>query len=170
MEDRPVSLGHYLFAYLSALALWLLLVGSLDAAEVVTGALVAMVVTLAARPRLQLLAGLRLEVTAPIHLFRYLIYFFIALIKANLDVARRVLSPSLPIQPALVEVETELQSDLGRLLLANSITLTPGTLSVDVRGERILVHWIDALPGRDLESATQAIVAGFERHLKGFLR
>jgi len=84
--------------------------------------------------------------------------------------ARRILTPSLPLNPEVVEVKTELQSDLGRLLLANSITLTPGTLTVDVKDDRLLVHWVDCRPGTDLEQATQAIAAGFERHIKGFLK
>ena len=87
-----------------------------------------------------------------------------------MDVARRVLSPSLPLRPALVEVRTELHSSLGRLILANSITLTPGTLSVDVREEYLLIHWIDAPPEIDIEGATRKITSRFERHLKGFLK
>jgi multicomponent Na+:H+ antiporter subunit E len=118
---------------------------------------------------LGILAGVRLTPAAPYHLVRYLGYFVAALVRANLDMARRVLSPSLPIRPAVVEVRTGLQSSLGKLLLANSITLTPGTLSVDVRDDRILVHWVDCAPGTDLEAATRAIAASFEHHIRGFL-
>jgi multicomponent Na+:H+ antiporter subunit E len=56
------------------------------------------------------------------------------------------------------------------LLLANSITLTPGTLSVDVQGGRILVHWVDCAPGDDLAAATREIAESFERHIRGFLK
>jgi multicomponent Na+:H+ antiporter subunit E len=98
------------------------------------------------------------------------VHFFRALVVANFDVARRVVSPSLPIRPAVVEVRTGLRSALGRMLLANSITLTPGTLTIDVEGDRLLVHWIDCPPGTDLAQATNAIAAGFERHIKGFLK
>ena len=74
------------------------------------------------------------------------------------------------IRPAVVEVETGLQSAIGRLLLTNAITLTPGTLSIDVTGNRITVHWIDCPPGCDMDAQTHAIVSDFERHLKGFVR
>jgi multicomponent Na+:H+ antiporter subunit E len=60
--------------------------------------------------------------------------------KANVDVARRVLSPSLPISPTMIRVKTSQLTDLGRVIYANSITLTPGTISLDVRGGEILVH------------------------------
>lgn len=165
-----MSIAHYLFVYLALFVFWLLLTGSGEPQEITVGALVALVTTLAAGPHLNIFSGIRLEPAAPYHLLRYVGYFCVALVRANLDVARRVLSPSLPIRPALVEVRTALQSNLGRLILANSITLTPGTLSVDLRGDHILVHWIDCPPGTDLEAATRTIAAGFEKHLRGFLK
>ena len=61
-------------------------------------------------------------------------------VKANLDVAKRVLQPSLPIHPMLIKVKAGQKSDLGRVIYANSITLTPGTVSVQIEGETITVH------------------------------
>lgn len=173
--DRPaahahLSLAHYLFSFAVLMLLWVLLAGSLRRDELIAGALVALLVTLIAGPRLAILSGVRLTPMAPVHLVIYLAGFFVALIRSNLDVARRVLSPSLPIRPAVVEVETQLTSPLGLMLLANSITLTPGTLSIDISGDRILVHWIDCPPGTDLAGATQAISESFERHIRGFLK
>lgn len=169
-SQNPLGLGHKLFAFTAFFLLWILLTGSLQEQELAAGALIALLVTLVARPRLSIFSGIRLTLGAPLHLILYLKVFIVALIKANLDMARRVLSPSLPLRPAVVEVKTQLQSELGRLLLANSITLTPGTLSVDLRDDRILVHWVDCGPGSDLEAATQAIAADFERHISGFLQ
>ena len=83
----------------------------------------------------------------------------------DLDVAVRVLKPSLPIRPGIVEVKTGMQSQLGKLLLSNSITLTPGTLTLDVQGDRMFIHWID-VKGDDIDSSTAAIVSVFERTLK----
>jgi multicomponent Na+:H+ antiporter subunit E len=159
----------YLVLSLLLLLLWVLLSGSLSAEELLTGAVVA-VVAAVATSRFEIFDGIRLIPYAPVALGRYLVYFTIALVKANLDMARRVLTPSLPLNPDVVEVKTELQSDLGKLLLANSITLTPGTLTVDVKGDSLLVHWVDSRPGSDLEAATRAIAAGFENHIKGFLK
>lgn len=169
IQRRP-STGHYVLTFVVAVLLWLLLAGSLNADEVVAGLVVGALVTLVSGPRLSIMAGVRVSPQALLSLFAYLGAFFPALVRANLDVARRVLSPSLPIRPAVVEVRTGLRSPLGKLLLANSITLTPGTLSVDVAGDRILVHWIDASPGTDIETATRCIAASFERHIRGFLQ
>lgn len=172
--DRPsadphVSYPHYLFTIAVLILLWVLLAGSLRQDELIAGAVVAVLVTLIAGPRLAVLSGVRLTPLAPLSLLAYLATFLLALIRSNLDMARRVLTPSLPIRPAVVEVETRLRSSLGRMLLANSITLTPGTLSIDIQGDRILVHWIDCPPGTDLAAATRAISETFERHIRGFL-
>jgi multicomponent Na+:H+ antiporter subunit E len=49
--------------------------------------------------------------------------------------------------------------------LANAITLTPGTLTVDAHEDELFIHWID-VSGSDVDEFTRAIVAGFERHLE----
>ena len=160
----------YVLGFAACLLTWVLLTGTLAVDELVLGSVVSLTVVFVARQRLALLSGLRLTPLAPLHLLRYLGYFFGQLALSNLDVARRVISPRLPIHPELVEVRTDLTSDLGRMLLANSITLTPGTLTVEAEGDRLLIHWIDSTPGSDLESATHAIAAGFEQRISGFLK
>lgn len=67
------------------------------------------------------------------------------LLTANVDVAYRVLAPSMPIEPAVVEVPLRVQSDLAITTIANSITLTPGTLTVRVEGRSLTVHTL--MPG-----------------------
>jgi multicomponent Na+:H+ antiporter subunit E len=161
---------RYLVAFAVTWLLWVLLTASSHPQELFAGVCVALLVTLLSAPRLSILDGIKLTPQAPLHLVRYLAYFGRALVQSNLDVARRVLSPALPLSPAVIEVRTQLQSPLGKLVLANSITLTPGTLVVDVQGDRLLVHWIDCPPGTDLAAATQAIAAEFEQHISGFLQ
>ncbi|MEM1513295.1 MAG: Na+/H+ antiporter subunit E [Candidatus Thermoplasmatota archaeon] len=72
----------------------------------------------------------------------YLPRFFYEMAKANFDVAYRVITGK--INPGIVKISPNLKSDLSLTILANSITLTPGTLSVDVDDEKNLyVHWIN---------------------------
>ncbi len=100
-------------------------------------------------------------------IFYTIIYWFVflgELVKSNFDVARRVLTPSLPINPGIVEVKTKLKSKMARLILANSISLTPGTLTVDIKDDTMFIHWID-VQHEDIEGATQAIVSKFENYL-----
>jgi multicomponent Na+:H+ antiporter subunit E len=148
-----------------ALALWLLLVWSVEWYDLLAGLFFAMLV------------GIILSDIYPDHpqaLFNprrifwalvYIPYFFYYVIRANLDVAYRVLHPDMPIRPGIVKVRTALASSLARTLLANSITLTPGTLSVDVDGQDLYIHWIN-VRGDSAEEHTELIVRRFERMLK----
>ncbi len=95
----------------------------------------------------------------------YIFYLFISIVKSNFDVARRVVQPTIPINPGIVKVKTKLKSPIGRMILANSITLTPGTLSVDVKGDYFYIHWID-VTDIDEKGATEKIVSGFEKYLE----
>jgi len=96
----------------------------------------------------------------------YLPIFIWECFKANIDVAWRVGHPDMPISPGIVKVKTILKSDTGLTFLANSITLTPGTLSVDIDQKKsfIYVHWID-VKDKDIEQATGLIVRRFEKIL-----
>jgi len=99
--------------------------------------------------------------------FHYLPVFFWEVIKANIDVAYRVLHPSLPINPGIVKVKTRLKSDAGLTFLANSITLTPGTMTVDIDADKglLYIHWIN-IGETDIKSATKTIVERFEKILE----
>ena len=70
----------------------------------------------------------------------YLLRFAFELFKANLQVAKIVLSPRLRIAPRVIRFPTRLQSEVGRVVLANTISLTPGTLTLDVDRESYWVH------------------------------
>lgn len=97
----------------------------------------------------------------------YLPVFLWELIKANVDVAYRILHPDLPINPGIVKVKTILKSDTALTFLANSITLTPGTMCVDIDRDKgiLYIHWID-VRAKDIEGATKIIVQRFEKILK----
>lgn len=96
----------------------------------------------------------------------YIPIFTYYCIKANLDVMYRVLHPEMPIKPGIVKVKTTLKSDSGRTALCNSITLTPGTLTVDITDDGYLyIHWIN-VQSTDVEEATKMIVEKFEKILR----
>ncbi len=101
--------------------------------------------------------------------FVYIPVFIWKLILANLDVARRVLSPKIPLNPGIVKIKTDLKGDIGKLTLANSITLTPGTLSIDVEDDFIYVHTID-VKGKTKEEKRKNISGSFEKILGGIFK
>ncbi|MCG8593368.1 MAG: Na+/H+ antiporter subunit E [Kiloniellales bacterium] len=92
----------------------------------------------------------------PIHLgwriLAYWVWLIWEIVKSNIDVARRILDPALPISPCMVRVKTTQGSDLGQVIYANSITLTPGTVSIVVDDDGILVHAVAKELADDLET------------------
>lgn len=96
----------------------------------------------------------------------YVPVFLLELVKANIDVLFRVLNPKLPINPGFVRIETGISDNFSKLILANSITLTPGTISVDADDDGgIYVHWIN-VTGDDAGSRSEKISGRFSRILK----
>jgi multicomponent Na+:H+ antiporter subunit E len=106
---------------------------------------------------------------SPTRIFWLLVYipvFFYYVIRANVDVVYRALHPKMPINPGIVKVKTNLKTDSGITALANSITLTPGTLTVDLTDDGYLyIHWIN-VKSDEVEAATQLITKKFEWFLK----
>ncbi len=98
----------------------------------------------------------------------YIPVFLYECIKANIDVAYMVIHPDLPIKPGIVKIRTGLKSDIALTFLANSITLTPGTMTIDIDRSNgtLYIHWIN-VRDEDIEGATKLIVGKFERILKG---
>ena len=86
----------------------------------------------------------------PLRCLAYMPWLAWQVAKANADVARRILSPSRAISPRVVRVPSTQASDLARTVYANSITLTPGTISIDVAGDVITVHALSREGAEDL--------------------
>ncbi|MHA1129064.1 MAG: Na+/H+ antiporter subunit E [Alphaproteobacteria bacterium] len=162
-NQNPVRQKIEVFAFL--LLFWILLNGSLAPGVLGVGAVVALVIMLFSRDGMTFLTGFRYTPKALLAALLYLLFFFKELMKANLRLAKIVLSPSMPINPGFVKVRTSLKSPMGRFLLANSITLTPGTLTIEMEGEWLYVHWV-TMDASDIDEATDKIVTGFERYLE----
>lgn len=101
--------------------------------------------------------------------FWLVVYFFVfswEVFKGGLDVVYRVLHPSMPIHPGIVRARSKLKTDTGRIVLANSITLTPGTLTVEVTPDGVFyVHWLNVLSTED-EEAAENVLRRFEWFIK----
>jgi multicomponent Na+:H+ antiporter subunit E len=156
-----------ILVFILSLLVWLGLTRGGGAPEIAAGAAAALVVAwiggafLAGFPRGRgifrriLYAGL------------YAVTFIWEMIKANIHVAAIVLHPLRPIRPGIVKIKTGLTRDTALTILANSITLTPGTFTIDIhpgKGE-LYIHCI-TVGSTDIEENTRAIGGKFERILK----
>jgi multicomponent Na+:H+ antiporter subunit E len=138
-------------------------------AEIIFGIILSIVVAIIAR---KIFVKESYRMANPMRWLRfigYLFYFFYEMAKANVDVAYRVITGK--INPGIVKISPDLKTDLGITMLANSITLTPGTLSVDIDEEKndLYIHWInvkkEALEKKPVEC--RFVCAGFENWIRG---
>ena len=144
---------------------WIAVTWSFDPGSLIIGAVASFLAAWALRrielPEVPLLV-------MPQRLFWALLYvpvLFWHVVKANFDVAYRVLHPALPIRPGIVKARTSLKAPTGRVLLANSITLTPGTLSVDLVDDVLYIHRIH-VPESDADGETERSLEGFEKYIR----
>jgi len=154
------SILLYLFLFL----IWFLFTG-FKTQELIAGAIVCLIITIIYNARALAFEELRLTPKSLLYSILYVFIFLIELIKSNFDVAFRVANPKLPIHPGIVKVRTKLKSKMGKLILANSITLTPGTLTVETRDEFFYIHWIN-ISTDNIDDTSREIVARFERYLE----
>ena len=142
--------------------IWLLLTWSLQTQIIIAGLVASIVVSLLFH---EILPKEHHIFISPVRIFWFLVYipvFFYYVIIANIDVVYRVLHPKMPIKPGIVKIITNLKTDSGITALANSITLTPGTLTVDLTEDGFLyIHWIN-VKSTDIEEATKRIGQRFE--------
>lgn len=102
-------------------------------------------------------------------LIAFLFYFLYELIKANMQVAYDVITPSFYMKPGIIKVPLTAKSDLEITLLANLITLTPGTLSLDVSDDKKVLY-VHAMYVKDKQKFIEGIKNGFEKRLLEILR
>lgn len=145
-----ISYAVFLFVF------WLLLSGHMELLMLGFG-LASVVLTVILVKRMTLID----HESYPLHLSSkipaYLAYILRAIIQANIDVAKRILTRKRPsISPKMVEVPLPLKTDLGRAIYANSITLTPGTVSVELAKDRIVVHALSSEAADDLAGGEMA--------------
>lgn len=155
--------------FLLSFILWILLTasnGAIRAVDIYTGIIVSLIVGFVMRG---MSSKYPFHVFNPIQIFWFIVYICVLLyniIKANFDVAYRVLHPDMPIHPGVVKVKTKLKGAMALTVLANSITLTPGTHTVEATADGVLyVHWINVKTS-DVDEASKIIVGRFEWVLK----
>ena len=128
--------------WLALFILWLLLSGYLDSPLLLGfGALsCALAVAIARRAQRIDPETLHLRWYLNLRLPRYLLWLLWEIIKSNLDVASRILNPKLPVSPTLIQLQPSQRGELGQVIYANSITLTPGTVTTYLSEGRLEVH------------------------------
>lgn len=159
MENILKNIGKIISIFIFSLFIYTALTGRYTINELIIGSCISLIISLISFRFIPL----EIKYLNPVRIFWLAVYipFFIwQMIKANFQIALVVINPSLPIKPDIVKAKTELNSPLGKLLLTSSITLTPGTLSVDIKDNLVKIHCVKA----DLDGNT--IIKTFEKYIK----
>lgn len=130
------------FAFILTLAMvaaWLTLSGYFIPMILTFGAISIAIVVWMCR-RMRILDGETVPYLTLIPTLSYFTWLFAEIVKANVQVVKAVLSPDLEVSPALVKIPLNTDVDIAETMFANSITLTPGTVAVDMQPDHILVH------------------------------
>jgi multicomponent Na+:H+ antiporter subunit E len=142
----------FALVFSACLVLWILLSGHVGALDLAMAVTASALVAFANRD----IEGVSEMLRWTPRLLAYLPWLLKEIWVANIQVVKLVLDPGLPIDPVIVRLPTRFSSDLARTTLANSITLTPGTVTLDVEGEDLLVHALTARGGADIVAGGMA--------------
>ncbi len=156
---------RYVVFFVIGSALWLLLTLSTSIDHLVTGAVVVLLGTILFGGYFTERPKKFLQIHRVILFIIYVPVFIWYMVKANIDVAYRALHPARPIKPGIVKIRTTLKTDIAKVFLANSITLTPGTMTCEIDGDYLYIHWI-WVQSEDIEEASKIIASQFEVFLR----
>jgi|WetSurMetagenome_2_1015567.scaffolds.fasta_scaffold45208_4 multicomponent Na+:H+ antiporter subunit E len=157
-------MGKRMAYFVLGFAVWMLLVYTFHYQEVIAGIGVALLASLLFGKYLPLQPSKLLNPVRWFWMLAYIPVFAYMCLKSNIDVALRVLSPGLQLKPGIVKIRTSLKSEIARVFLANSITLTPGTMAVEIKDDVLYIHWIE-VGTTDMTAASKAIIGPFEYFL-----
>lgn len=164
IRDLKPSAGFF-GVWLLLFALWIGANSTFAIESLLVGALISGVLAFAFTRRDGVWRDFCLTPSRVYHFILYTGTFLIELVRANIGMLRHVYSPRIDINPGVVEIKTGLKSPIGRLALANSIALTPGSLVLDVKDDTLSVHWLD-VETTDQDEAKRMIAGPFEKHLE----
>lgn len=131
---------HWLILGIFLAAIWLTWSGYFDQPFLLFLGLLSVVATVTLASRMGIVDDEGTPTDFGLRPIPYACWLISEIVKANLEVTRRILDPDLPIRPRMICIKANQKTDLGKVIFANSITLTPGTVSVDMEHDRIWVH------------------------------
>ena len=144
---------RFVLTALIMFAFWIFLSGKFSFILLLSGIISSLLVSYMSNDLLIGNGDIKLGFIRTIRFIRFLPWLLWQIVLANIDLALRTLHPKMPINPILINIKNNLKSDLGMVILANSITLTPGTVTIDVNENEFLVHVIS-------EKAAQSLISG----------
>ena len=160
---------RFTIAFIFLLAGWCIFTGDLDLRSLLLGAAFSFIISVIAYDYFvdETEVFIKDILPRPDIIFLYLVILIGKVYIASFDVAYRVLT--MKINPGEIRIRTRLRSELAKVLLANSITITPGTLTIDLKDDYLYVHWLQS-KGTSTLHAGELIKGIFEKLLRKIFR
>jgi len=164
-SNLRLRVSDFFWLWMLLTSVWVMANSSFAIESVVSGALISAVLASLFTHKTSVWQGFRFSPFRLYYFFLYTSVFVVEVVRANIVMMRYVYAPRIEIAPGVIKVKTRLKTPLGRLALANSIALTPGSLVLDIEGDTLFVHWLDVRT-IDPNEATQVIAGPFEEYLE----
>jgi multicomponent Na+:H+ antiporter subunit E len=140
-EKANDSWKVFMIPFLLLMGFWLILSPNITQQSIFIGLIVSFLVVIYSRDILFDSTEMPLyQMNHLMNMIHFVGILLIEIVKANIDVAKVVLNPAMPIQPQFIRVPMMLKNDINKVIYGNSVTLTPGTLTVDVTEEAFVIH------------------------------
>jgi multicomponent Na+:H+ antiporter subunit E len=165
LRSNPEWLKGFVMLWILLMTLWISISSVLRLDVIIVGVVIAGAIAYHFARATDIWQTINITPTSLYHFLKYTYIFLHELVRANVNLVRYVFAWQPTMRPGIVKVTTRLKSPVGRLALANSIALTPGSLVLAIEGDALLVHWLD-VETIDADEATRIIAGPFEKDLE----
>jgi len=155
---------RYIVLFFLALLFWMLLTWSVSIDSLIAGTVVAVLTSVFFGKYFYTSIYKLIQFRRFVMVIPFLAYFIWQCIMANIDIAWRIIRPKISIRPAIIKVPLLVQTDLGRAILSCALSMTPGTIVIDIKDDIMYVHWI-YVDDKDPDSYTTKRIRQFEKYL-----
>ncbi len=139
IRSRPISSEFLFFKAMALFVVWIFLSDSFEWTHLGLGLICSFIVAWINSGHSLFVPKFRLW----LRIFLYLPWLFYKILQSSLNLSRLILHPALPITPQMISVDSKLRHHAAVVLLGNSLTLTPGTITVEVDRNRLIIHSMD---------------------------
>jgi multicomponent Na+:H+ antiporter subunit E len=143
------TLKNQILLFVLLLAFWLVIVPSINLIQIVVGSIVALAITLYSLDAAVVSKPFNINLLYIFKFIRFSLVLLVEIVKSNIEVAKIILSPKLKIKPQFVKINNPLKSDFNRVIYGNAITLTPGTITVELEKDYIIIHALNSKGASD---------------------
>jgi multicomponent Na+:H+ antiporter subunit E len=138
------TIKNQILLFVLLLAFWLIIVPSFDLVQIVVGSIVAFAITIYSFDATSSTKPFNFKLLYIFKFIRFMAVLLVEIVKSNIEVARIILAPKLKIKPKFIRLDNPLKSDLNRVIYGNAITLTPGTITVELEKDYIIIHALNS--------------------------